>query len=230
MGIATAHADRGNAQRTECRAQHDLRKCGIRTCGITTCRSDHTTTLIDDLGKPSYSVREPSAVRATADSFSATHSRVPMTTMSTKSQLRRSTARAFQRGGMGLLLFGLAISWSASVEASCGDYVVIGNPRGESKHSVAAEPHMAAEASPDMPPGSPSHSRPCQGPGCQQDQPFPPLPVPAMVSFHPEFAAMLQATPHGVAPDHTMCVCERRQHGVDGALDRIERPPQVLDR
>ena len=131
--------------------------------------------------------------------------------------------RAMMLGGVALLV-AVAIGSSASTaQASCGDYVVIVNPR----HQPLRETQQ--HAVPDLDLARPmEHSipLPCQGPGCRQGDAFPPLPVPTVITLSPELAAIASPANTTASAGGGSRVDLRASRRVEGVFDRVERPPR----
>jgi len=137
----------------------------------------------------------------------------------TSDQRRRVHYRALLLGSVALLV-GMIFSVSTpTAHARCGDYVVIGNPLQPTHSQTHLDHSMAVPVSPKSP-------QPCHGPGCQQSNAFPPVPVSTVITFSPEFVAI---PPEGVATFHShgeSRLDDRRWQRADGVIDRVERPPR----
>lgn len=119
-------------------------------------------------------------------------------------------------GGLAFCLVTMVLaSVTSDLQASCGDYVVIGNPRHQPLELPAVKP---AEQGP---------AEACHGPGCRQGNDFPPLPIPIAITISPEFAAIPPAT-SGLLNSSTGTRLEwAAPHRSEGVVERVERPPRV---
>ena len=95
------------------------------------------------------------------------------------------------------MLFGVALlvavvfgNISSNVQASCGDYVVIGNPVHQ---SAGQTPQLAVPKPNTAKPMEHSFPLPCHGGGCQQGDAFPPVSIPTVITSSPELVAIVPA-------------------------------------
>ena len=136
---------------------------------------------------------------------------------------RPSCHRAMMLGGVALLVAVVIGNSTSTAQASCGDYVVIVNPL----HQPVRETQQ--HAAPDLDSVRPmEHSipLPCQGPGCQQGDAFPPLPVPTVITFFPELAAIAPPANATASANGESRVDVRVSRRIEGVFDRVERPPR----
>ncbi len=122
------------------------------------------------------------------------------------------------------LLVAIVIGNMASIaQARCGDYVVIGNPAHQAAVQTQqhAEPRLNKAAPREQP-----FPLPCHGPGCQQGEAFPPLPVPTVITISPELVAIVPTACTAVSASGESRVDDRASRRTEGVLDRVERPPR----
>jgi len=135
---------------------------------------------------------------------------------------RSTTAPARTCGVLGLLVAFTWIASTSTAQASCGDYVVIGNPRLQSEQQHMQQPSTGMAAEMPM-----RHSpRPCHGPGCQQDNAFPPQPVPTVITLSPELSAIVSSGETCAKSNALSWVSVRACLPIEGVADRVERPPR----
>jgi hypothetical protein len=107
-----------------------------------------------------------------------------------------------------------------SAHASCGHYVIIGNPR------VDSTPEKALPFSPSQQQQAPAPVRPCSGPNCSENrQPLtPPAPKPAPVEEQRwGYDVPLAVPPHG--DPHSFFLSETLGRPIRGACS-IYHPPR----
>jgi hypothetical protein len=131
--------------------------------------------------------------------------------------------RALMLVGVTLLAATVFGNLSSIAQASCGDYVQIGNPAhpamGQTQHHAVPEENTA-------PPMEPSFPLPCHGSGCQQGDAIPPAPVPTVITSSPEIVAIVPAAGTARSTSCETRVDLRASRRIEGVLDRVERPPR----
>jgi hypothetical protein len=119
--------------------------------------------------------------------------------------------------GVALLVAVVTGNVASIAQASCGDYVVIGNPTHQTMGQVQ-ELNTASPMEHSLP-------LPCHGPGCQQGNAFPPLPVPTVITSSTELVAV-PATNAAALVRSGSRVEVRAAGCIEGVSDRVERPPR----
>jgi len=124
--------------------------------------------------------------------------------------------------GVALLVAVVIGNMGSIAQASCGDYVVVGNPT----HQAMGQQHQAIPKLNTASPVKHPLPFPCHGPGCQQGDAIPPLPVPTIITTSPELVAIVPVDSAAVSGRGEFRVEVRVTGCIEGIFDRVERPPR----
>jgi hypothetical protein len=105
----------------------------------------------------------------------------------------------------------------SQAQATCGDYLIVGNSRFPMGHDSMPGQHA---------PGESSQPKPCHGPECSSNQePVAALNVVVRVSHDPTWAVLTSHDGTASFPPYTYLVCER-SHRPQQTPSRLFRPPE----